>query len=209
MKQSRSGSQMRVAVLGGGAAGLSAAFALTEKGGYDITVYQMGWRLGGKGATGRRMDGSGRDQEHGLHVLGGFYHNAMAMLRCVYTAWNKVSEHPLDFDRVFIPQSLAHVREDTPDGGFPVRFPFPQNTKPLGQQPTELDLIAVAESIINWIISAATGNLVAPRGADTALADPQFLPSLRRAQAAVSPAALTALRTPAPGLVVSTTASTP
>ena len=43
----------RVAVLGGGAGSMGALWALTslpdaaER--FDITVYQMGWRLGGKG----------------------------------------------------------------------------------------------------------------------------------------------------------------
>jgi len=44
-------------VLGGGTGALSAAWGLTSlpnwRDDYDITVYQMGWRLGGKGASGR------------------------------------------------------------------------------------------------------------------------------------------------------------
>ena len=47
----------RVAILGGGMAGLSAAWRLSEPGWRDrfesITVYQRGWRLGGKGASSR------------------------------------------------------------------------------------------------------------------------------------------------------------
>jgi uncharacterized protein with NAD-binding domain and iron-sulfur cluster len=102
----------RVAILGGGAGALSAAFALTQAGGYDITVYQMGWRLGGKGASGRRLDdGSGRDQEHGLHVPGGFYHNALGLLRDVYAVWPAASAHPLNFDDVFLKQSRVSVAE--------------------------------------------------------------------------------------------------
>jgi len=49
--------KQKIAVLGGGAASLSAVFQLTSVPGwqqrYEITVYQLGWRLGGKGATGR------------------------------------------------------------------------------------------------------------------------------------------------------------
>ena len=45
---------------------------------YDITVYQQGWRLGGKGASGRgRLE---RIEEHGLHIWFGFYENAFRML---------------------------------------------------------------------------------------------------------------------------------
>ena len=47
----------KIAVLGGGIGSLSAVLEITSapdwKEKYDITVYQMGWRLGGKGASGR------------------------------------------------------------------------------------------------------------------------------------------------------------
>jgi uncharacterized protein with NAD-binding domain and iron-sulfur cluster len=45
-----------------------------------ITVHQMGWRLGGKGASGRNIDRHQRIEEHGLHVWFGFYENAFRML---------------------------------------------------------------------------------------------------------------------------------
>ena len=48
---------MRIAILGGGMAGLAAAWALTDPQAdsavESVTVYQRGWRLGGKGASGR------------------------------------------------------------------------------------------------------------------------------------------------------------
>ena len=75
----------KVAVLGGGMAGLTAAWALSapELGGrYEITVYQRGWRLGGKGASSRGRHG--RIEEHGLHVWLGYYDNAFALMREVY-----------------------------------------------------------------------------------------------------------------------------
>jgi uncharacterized protein with NAD-binding domain and iron-sulfur cluster len=49
-----SGKPVGVAVIGGGCAALTAAFELTRpehNGLYEVTVYQMGWRLGGKGAS--------------------------------------------------------------------------------------------------------------------------------------------------------------
>lgn len=75
----------RVAVMGGGCASLTAAFELTapeHQGRYEVTVYQMGWRLGGKGASGRGP--SGRIEEHGLHLWLGFYENAFALMRACY-----------------------------------------------------------------------------------------------------------------------------
>ena len=47
----------RVAVLGGGAAAMTTAYYLSRtpelRDEYEVTVYQLGWRLGGKGASGR------------------------------------------------------------------------------------------------------------------------------------------------------------
>jgi len=76
---------VRVAVVGGGCAALTAAFELTRKeheGKYQVTVYQMGWRLGGKGASGRGV--AGRIEEHGLHLWLGFYENAFRLMRECY-----------------------------------------------------------------------------------------------------------------------------
>jgi uncharacterized protein with NAD-binding domain and iron-sulfur cluster len=46
-------------------------------------LYQVGWRLGGKGASGRRSP-SQRIEEHGLHLWLGFYENAFRLLRECY-----------------------------------------------------------------------------------------------------------------------------
>jgi len=81
-------SKRRIAILGGGVGAMTAAFELTNSPGwqdrYEITVYQMGWRLGGKGASGRNASLANRIEEHGLHIWFGFYHNAFQMIRQVY-----------------------------------------------------------------------------------------------------------------------------
>ena len=77
---------IKVAVVGGGCASLAAAFELTRpehRGRYEVTVYQMGWRLGGKSASGRAGP-HGRIEEHGVHVWLGFYENAFRLLRECY-----------------------------------------------------------------------------------------------------------------------------
>src|SRR4051812_5716394 len=53
---------------------------------YEVTVYQRGWRLGGKGASGRNLEpGKGlRIEEHGLHILMGFYDNVFHVLKSCY-----------------------------------------------------------------------------------------------------------------------------
>lgn len=76
----------KIAILGGGMASLSAAYELTDYKGwqnyYDITVYQVGWRLGGKTATGRGP--CDRVEEHGIHILQGWYDTTFRLLRSVY-----------------------------------------------------------------------------------------------------------------------------
>jgi uncharacterized protein with NAD-binding domain and iron-sulfur cluster len=78
----------KIAVLGGGMAGLSAAYQLTKtqalRDQHCVTVYQLGWRLGGKAASGR--DAQGRNLEHGLHVWFGCYENTFQMLQELYAA---------------------------------------------------------------------------------------------------------------------------
>lgn len=77
---------IRVAVIGGGCASMAAAFELTrpEHGGrYAVTVYQQGFRLGGKGASGRGP--ADRIEEHGLHLWMGWYENAFRLMRECYT----------------------------------------------------------------------------------------------------------------------------
>lgn len=86
----------KVAILGGGMAGLAAAWRLSEPGWHDrfesITVYQRGWRLGGKGASSRGIHG--RIEEHGLHIWLGSYENAFALLRECYAELDRATTDP-------------------------------------------------------------------------------------------------------------------
>jgi len=90
----------KVAIVGGGCAALSAAFELTrpdrEDGAkFDVTVYQLGWRLGGKGASGRTGNPWNRTEEHGLHVWMGFYENAFRLVRDAYAELEAhYADHP-------------------------------------------------------------------------------------------------------------------
>ena len=79
-------SQRKVVILGGGMAGLTTAWRLTNDPHWrqqfsSVTVHQMGWRLGGKCANGRGP--AGRIEEHGIHLFGGGYYNTLAMMRDV------------------------------------------------------------------------------------------------------------------------------
>ena len=81
---------MKIAILGSGVGAMTAAYWLTNPASdgtrpdHEITVYQLGWRAGGKGASGRNPDFGNRIEEHGLHMWMGFYANAFRMIRAVY-----------------------------------------------------------------------------------------------------------------------------
>ena len=89
----------KIAVLGGGMGSLTSVIQLTSdsdwKNKYDITVYQMGWRLGGKGASGRNLTAGSRIEEHGLHLWFGFYDNAFNVIQQVYKENNRQPGMPL------------------------------------------------------------------------------------------------------------------
>ncbi len=84
------GSKTKVCVLGGGIGGLVAAYELSKtawmRARYEVTVHQMGWRLGGKGASGRNIEPGGHDriEEHGLHIWLGNYQNAFLLMQDCY-----------------------------------------------------------------------------------------------------------------------------
>ncbi len=104
-------SKTSVAVLGGGCGAMAAVFALTAtaelQARYDVTVYQLGWRLGGKGASGRNAQAGQRIEEHGLHMWLGFYDDAFRVMRECYAEWNG----PVPFAQAFIPQRLITLQE--------------------------------------------------------------------------------------------------
>ena len=88
--------QKRVAVLGGGVASLASVWELVHRSeDVEVTVYQMGWRLGGKCASGRNTAIADRIEEHGLHILFGFYENAFDMYREVFDELETSEDDPL------------------------------------------------------------------------------------------------------------------
>jgi len=101
----------RIAILGGGVGALTAAYELTSgpdwKTRYEITVYSLGWRLGGKGASGRNRRQFDRIEEHGLHLWFGYYENAFALMRRCYAELGRRPDEPLaTWQDAFHKQSL-------------------------------------------------------------------------------------------------------
>jgi uncharacterized protein with NAD-binding domain and iron-sulfur cluster len=148
----------RVAILGGGIAGLSAAWGITSspdwQDNFEVTVYQLGWRLGGKGAAGRDQSYSDRVYEHGLHVWGGFYENAFALIRECYTELGRPENAPLaTWDEAFLPAPLVAWMEDlTGESGWLAwNNQFPQYTSSPGDGTAMPSLFEGVLRILDWI----------------------------------------------------------
>jgi uncharacterized protein with NAD-binding domain and iron-sulfur cluster len=89
----------KVAILGGGVSAITVAMQLTDDPAWrdqfeSITIYQLGWRLGGKGATGR-TDAANRILEHGLHIWLGYYENAFQLIQKVYAEAGRTAGSPI------------------------------------------------------------------------------------------------------------------
>jgi uncharacterized protein with NAD-binding domain and iron-sulfur cluster len=128
----------RIAILGGGVGAMSAAYALTEQPGwadrYEVTVYQMGWRLGGKGASGRNAAHGQRIEEHGLHIWMGCYENAFAVMQRCYAELNRPAGSPLArWDDAFKQHSTVTLMEPVEDRWLPWPTRFPTNDEVPGQ----------------------------------------------------------------------------
>ena len=79
----------KIAILGAGIGGLSAAWYLShpknpKSKNLEVTVYQQGWLLGGKCASVKNSKKNYRIEEHGVHLFGGGYFNALHMMKECY-----------------------------------------------------------------------------------------------------------------------------
>ncbi len=155
----------KVVILGGGVGAITAAFELSRAGWRDryesITVYQLGWRLGGKGASGR--GDHGRIEEHGLHVWLGFYENAFRMMRQCFDELSSV--HPPDdqdwshlasIDSAFMRASVIVGEERRPGGWVPWVIPFPENDEEPGTTQSTADLPQAWQYVVQSVRLAAT-----------------------------------------------------
>lgn len=127
----------KIAILGGGIASLTTAYELTSQPGwenlYEITIYQTGWRLGGKCATGRNVKPYAGDrepdyriEEHGLHIFFGFYENAFRLLKQCYD--ESGGNGPFStIEDAFKPHSLIVLEEYINQQWINLAFDFPTN----------------------------------------------------------------------------------
>lgn len=199
----------RVAILGGGMAGLSAAWRLSEGQWQDrfesITVYQRGWRLGGKGASSRGEHD--RIEEHGLHIWLGSYENAFALLRECYAELDRENTDPgcpiRRWDQALVPAEELGMADRFGDdwliwsGNFSRTRELPGEPGATGRELTVIDFAArTVRLLLDFAesLSAATGkDLSLSAGPQPESAD--WIAAVRRAALATL-AALIEPRTP-------------
>lgn len=145
---------LRVVIVGGGCAGMTTAYELTRphhRGRYQVTVIQEGWRLGGKGASGRGPHG--RIEEHGLHLWLGWYENAFAMMRETY---GELGTPFASWRDAFVPASHVVVAHRTPNPGWELWSTF---FPPLPGEPGDaaLDRLDVRVPMLDLVTRGLAG----------------------------------------------------
>lgn len=121
----------KITVIGGGLGAMTAVCQLMRQPNaadlYEIDIYQMGWRLGGKGASGVNPEKGHRVEEHGIHFWFGFYENAFMLMKEVYKGLDRPPHAPLStFDKAFKPQPYMVFAEHVDSNWVDWRIDFPK-----------------------------------------------------------------------------------
>jgi uncharacterized protein with NAD-binding domain and iron-sulfur cluster len=173
---------LKVVVIGGGCGAMTAAWELSDPkhgGRYAVTVYQEGWRLGGKGASGRGP--SGRIEEHGLHIWLGFYENSFRMMRACHAELEAQGLGHLfgDWREAFVPEPDVGLFAPFETGGwqmwrgrFPPRPGLPGDPLPPEGQGRETWSIAGYMSGALAMVATLLMDVEVERGAPPSAADP-------------------------------------
>jgi uncharacterized protein with NAD-binding domain and iron-sulfur cluster len=150
----------KVAILGGGMGSLAAAWKLSDPalgGAFDVTVYQRDGLLGGKGASTRSPDPQkgGRIQEHGIHMLMGFYDNALSLLEECYAELAPAGSGTgaLPWDDALMPWDEVTLAAETPSGWDFQKLSFPTNALPFGGDGTPAYVPALFANALGWFVA--------------------------------------------------------
>jgi uncharacterized protein with NAD-binding domain and iron-sulfur cluster len=156
------GAKQRVAVLGAGPAGLAAAYGLSQteslRERYEVTVYQVGWRAGGKVTSGRRGI-ERRVEQNGTHYLFGCYENSFMVARRAYEELQAAGITSFGgFDDAFLPLSTLALEQRFQGRWHPWIISIPTNRKVPGtgeQEPLgALDYLSMG---VQWLVDAVAG----------------------------------------------------
>jgi uncharacterized protein with NAD-binding domain and iron-sulfur cluster len=134
---------------------------------FDVTVYQRGWRIGGKGASGRNLTPNygHRIEEHGLHIWMGFYYNAFQVMQQAYAEWQQPATAPLkSWTDAFKPHDLITLEEQI-DGAW-LHWPveFPRNDGIPGQGGANLDAWQLTQLALGWLEDLFKDHLLSATG---------------------------------------------
>jgi uncharacterized protein with NAD-binding domain and iron-sulfur cluster len=143
----------RIAILGGGMGGLTTAYFLSSQPGwednFEITIYQMGWRLGGKCASSRGPNQ--RIEEHGIHGFMGSYYNALPLVAKVFDELKRPPGPLSTFEQAMVPVNFAMQWEwhDKALRAWPQRFK-PNTLSPRDPAPIN-DFGTQVSRLVEWL----------------------------------------------------------
>lgn len=152
-----SDTRIRVAIIGGGPGGIATAFWLTStpalRDRFAVTLWTRGWRLGGKGATGRNTAEHNRIEEHGLHLWLGFYEDSFRTMNETFAALAPDATGTFkNVEEAFEPVYQAAFMERDGPGDPPSYLPwivtFPRNPGAPGDPPQRP---LVLRAILEWL----------------------------------------------------------
>jgi uncharacterized protein with NAD-binding domain and iron-sulfur cluster len=147
----------KLAILGGGIGSLVTAWHLTSQPNWreiyeSITIYQTGWRLGGKCASGR--DPNGRIEEHGLHIWFGFYDNSFDVIQNAYAMLERPAGSPLaTWSDAFKKHSYLVFAQQFKGQWYPWGFDFPMDDRVPGRGAATPNLWQYIRATIDFIIN--------------------------------------------------------
>lgn len=150
----------RVAILGGGPAGLAAAFSLTAtpelRERFDVAIYQAGWRVGGKCGQGRRGPAN-RIEINGTHYLFGAYDAAFGVARAVFDELDAGGDRRFGtFESQFLACNVIAIKEFFNGNWETWTIDVPGNGKPPGTPSDLPSLGTTIRTVLGWVINHGT-----------------------------------------------------
>ncbi len=151
------GTPRRIVVLGGGLGSLAAVYALTcapdWQQRFEITVYQIGWRLGGKARSGRNMRAQRRSEAFGSHVWWGCYDQAFAMLRRCYKELARPVGTPLaTFREAWRACDVLHIGTGTDEQARLWPLALARNDVSPGEGPAPPRVWDYVQVLLTWVL---------------------------------------------------------
>lgn len=139
---------------------------------FDVTVYQIGWRLGGKASTGRNMEeGFGhRIEEKGIHIVFGSYPAVFDILEDIYNELNMSDNHPFStLEKALLPHDTLTMAEfiDGQTKLWDVEFPI-MGKNPWERTSKDQRTSYTPMQVVEYLLRHLSGTRI-PRGGDNGI----------------------------------------